>query len=130
MEDIKNAKDLCDLDIIPEREQVLPLKENNYLIYSTHDQDMALRFPNIPNEIKKLHEGISEYKVPTTCVLKLENSIFSTFPCRLESQLKHYIWKDTNVHKFQIDEEDIEETKKSLPKSRHNQIHISKIVEH
>lgn len=131
MEDIKGAKALCDLDIIPEREQVLQLNDNNFLIYSIHDQDVSLSCPNIPNEIRKLHEGISVYKIPNTCALKLENTtVYSTFTLRLESQLKHYIWKDTSIQEFEIDEDDIEETKKSLPRSRHNRIHISEIVEH
>ena len=131
MEDIQGAKALCDLDIIPEREQVLQLNDNNFLIYSTRDQDVSMSCPNIPNEIRKLHEGISVYKIPNTCALKLENTtVYSAFTLRLESQLKHYIWKDTSVQEFDIDEEDIEETKKNLPKSRHNRIHISEVVEH
>ena len=71
------------------------------------------------------------YKVPTTCALKLENTtIYSTFTLPLELKLKHCIWKDTSIQEFQIAEEDIDKTKKSLPKSHHNRPHISKIDKH
>ena len=51
MEDIKGAKTLCDLDIIPEGEQVLQLNKSNLLIYSTHNQGISMSCPNNPNEI-------------------------------------------------------------------------------
>ena len=57
-EDIKGAKAQCDLGIIPEREQVLQLNDNNFLIYSIHNQDVSLSCLNILNEILKLYDGI------------------------------------------------------------------------
>ena len=86
MKDIKTAKVWCDLDIIPEREHALQLNDNNFLIYSTNDEDVSLNCNSIPNEIKKLHKEISEYKVPTKGALNLENTtISSTFTLQLES---------------------------------------------
>ena len=65
----------------------------------------------------------------SSCALKLENdTIHSTYTLCLESQLRHYVWKDTSVQDFEINEEDIKEIKKSLPKSSHNRIHISEVV--
>ena len=53
-------------------------------------------------------------------------------PCNLQlaSQLKYYIRKDTTVQEFGINKEDIEETKSSFLKSRHDRINISEVVEH
>ena len=73
-EDIKGAKALCDLDIIPEREQELQLSDNYFLVNFIHHPDVSLSCPNIPNKILKLHDGISVYKIPNTCALKLENT--------------------------------------------------------
>ena len=123
MEDIKGAKALYDLDIIPEREQVLQLNDNNkrsgrlYELsqHPERDSKTSLRNLSVQNP-QHLCPQAGEHH----CLLHLH----------LESQLKHYIWKDTSVQELDIDEEDTEETKKSLPKSRHNRIHISEVVEH
>ena len=80
MEDINQAKVLRDSDIIPENEKVLPFSGNNYLTYSTKHQDVSLSCPQIHNEIKHIHEGVSEDQVPIPCALKLENTtIYSIF---------------------------------------------------
>ena len=86
MVDIKGAKTLCDLDIIPEREQVLQMNDNNFLIYSTYDEDVSLNCNSIASEFRKPHKGISAYKIPTVCALILENTtIYVTFTLCLES---------------------------------------------
>ena len=69
MEDIKWAKALCDLDIIPEREEVLQLNDNNFLIYSTHDQDVSLsQHPkrNPKDDRRNLHVQNPHYLCPQT----------------------------------------------------------------
>jgi hypothetical protein len=130
MEDITLAKQICDLDVIPEQEQVLQLEDDRFLIYSTKPQDITLFCPNIPNEIKRLKEGISTEIVPFGCTLGLANTtIYSQFELRLKAQLKHYAWDRATIEEFHITEADIEETKKNLPESRKDRIHISEIIE-
>ena len=131
MEDNKVAKVLYDLDIIPEQGQVLGFSDIDYLIYSTKAEEVSLKCPHIPNEVKRIPDGVTSQQIPISCAMKSKNTtIYSAFSLRLKSELKHYQWKDTTVKEFVIDEEHIaEETKQTLPHSRHDKIHISKTVE-
>ena len=84
MVDIKGAKIMCDLDISPEKEQAFQMNDNNFLIYSTNDEDVSLSCNSIAREIRKHHKGILVYKIPTVCALKLE-TIYFMFTLCLES---------------------------------------------
>ena len=124
MEDIKLAKVQCALDIISLQEQVLPLSDNKLMIYSTQAQEVSLKCLYIPNIVKRIPGGVTTQESPISCAMNLENATFYL----AFSQLLHYPWKDTTVKEPDIDDEDIEETRLSLPRSRHDKIHISEIV--
>ena len=85
---------LCEMEIITQKETVLPLRDNWYLVHLPHQFISHITCRNLSNSEVFLKPGLNHFYVSPSCRLQLANHlIISDKSLKLDNVIKHYEWE-------------------------------------
>ena len=93
MQDFVGATDLCEMRIVEQKETVLQLQDNWYLVYSPIAFTSYITCLNNSNSEVFLKTGPNRVYVSPSCRMRLKDHLLvSDFALRLDTTIKHYEW--------------------------------------
>jgi hypothetical protein len=104
-QDFARAMALCKMEITTQKETVLPLRDNWYLVHSPQQFTSHITCRNLSNSEVFLKPGPNCFYVSPSCQLQLANQlIISYISLKLDNVIKHYEWELYKIT-FSEDEE-------------------------
>jgi hypothetical protein len=93
-QDFAGAMALCKMEIITQKETVLPLRDNWYLVHSPRQFTGHITCHNLSNFEIFLKPGLYCFYVSPSCRLQLsDHLIISVISLKLDNVMKHYKWE-------------------------------------
>jgi hypothetical protein len=93
MQDFVGATDLCEMRIVEQKETVLQLQDNWYLVYSPIAFTSYITCLNNSNSEVFLKTGPNRVYVSPSCRMRIKDHLLvSDFALRLDTTIKHYEW--------------------------------------
>ncbi len=93
-QDFAGAMALCEMEITTQKETVLPLRDNWYLVHSPHQFTGHITCHNLSNSEVFLKPGPNRFYVSPSCRLQLsDHLIISDLSLKLDNVIKHYEWE-------------------------------------
>ncbi len=88
------AMALCEMEITTQKEMVLPLRDNWYLVHSPWQFTGRITCHNLSNSEILLEPGPSHFYVSPSCRLQLaDHLVISDVSLKLDNIIKHYKWE-------------------------------------
>jgi hypothetical protein len=104
-QDFAGAMALCEMVITTQKETVLPLRDNWYLVHSPQQFTGQITCHNLSNSEIFLKPGPNSFYVSPSCCLQLSNHlVISDVSLKLDNVIKHYKWELDKIT-FTDDEE-------------------------
>jgi hypothetical protein len=93
MQDFVGATDLCEMRIVEQKETVLQLQDNWYLVYSPVAFTSYITCLNNSNSEVFMKTGPNRVFISPSCRMRLKDHLLvSDFALRLDTTIKHYEW--------------------------------------
>jgi hypothetical protein len=93
-QDFAGAMALCDMEITTQKETVLPLRDNWYLVHSPRQFTGHITCRNFSNSEVFLKPGPNRFYISPSCRLQLaDHLIISDVSLKLDNVIKHYEWE-------------------------------------
>jgi hypothetical protein len=93
MQDFVGATELCEMRIVKQKETVLQLQDNWYLVYSPVAFTSYIICLNNSNSEVFMKTGPNRVFISPSCHMQLKDHMFvSDFALRMDSLIKHYEW--------------------------------------
>jgi len=93
-QDFAGAMALCEMEITTQKETVLPLRDNWYLVHSPRQFTGHVTCRNSSNSEVFLRPGPNRFYVSPSCRLQLaDHLIISDVSLKLDNVIKHYEWE-------------------------------------
>jgi len=85
---------LCEMEITTQKETVLPLKDNWYLVHSPRQFTGHITCHNLSNSKVFLKPGLNRFYISPSCQLQLsDHLVISDVSFKLDNVIKHYEWE-------------------------------------
>jgi len=108
-QDFAGAMALCDMEITTQKETVLPLRDNWYLVHSPRQFTGHITCRNFSNSEVFLKPGPNRFYISPSCRLQLaDHLIISDVSLKLDNVIKHYEWELDKI--AFTDEEEVRST--------------------
>jgi hypothetical protein len=93
-QDFAGAMALCEMEITTQKETVLPLRDNWYLVHSPRHFTGHITCRNLSNSEVFLKPGPNRFYISPSCRLQLaDHLIISDVSLKLDNVIKHYEWE-------------------------------------
>ncbi len=93
-QDFAGAMALCEMEITTQKETVLPLRDNWYLVHSPRQCTSHITCRNLSNSEVFLKPGPNCFYISPSCRLQLaDHLIISDVSLQLDNVIKHYEWE-------------------------------------
>ncbi len=93
-QDCAGAMALCEMEITTQKETVLPLRDNWYLVHSPRQFTGHITCRNLSNSEVFLKPGPNRFYISPSCRLQLaDHLIISDVSLKLDNVIKHYEWE-------------------------------------
>jgi hypothetical protein len=93
MQDFVGATELCEMRIVEQKETVLQLQDNWYLVYSPVAFTSYITCLNNSNSEVFMKTGPNRVYISPSCRMRLKDHLLvSDFALRLDTTIKHYEW--------------------------------------
>jgi hypothetical protein len=93
-QDFAGAMALCEMEITTQKETVLPLRDNWYLVHSPRTFTGHITCRNLSNSEVFLKPGPNRFYISPSCRLQLaDHLIISDVSLKLDNVIKHYEWE-------------------------------------
>jgi hypothetical protein len=85
---------LCEMEITTQKETILPLRDNWYLVHSPHQFTGHITCCNLSNSKVFLKPGRNRFYISPSCRLQLaDHLVISDVSLKLDNVIKHYEWE-------------------------------------